>query len=722
MVSRPQLLARIQEAADASLVLLTAPPGYGKTTLLSEWAAADERSFAWVDLGRAESDGAALLTAIVEALAEIEPAAAEPLALLKEPMPHLSAVVPRLAAGLAAASASPVLVLDDVDLLDSAESMEVIESVRDCLPEGAQMALAGRSSPRLPLGRLRAHRRLFQLGIDDLAMTPDDAAELFAHLGLTVHKAELEALISKTEGWPVALYLAGLSLVDRADAEEAVASFAGDDRVVAEYLRDEFISHFPEEQLEFLMKIAVLDRFCGELCDAMLERSGSDRILAELSDSNRLIMPLDRKGEWFRLHGLLATALTRELGRRDPGAEAALHLRASTWFAEHDDHDRAIEHAIAGGDVVSAGGLIWGLIPEYTARGRNSTMLGWLGRFTEEQTCAVPLLALAAFHSALIAGRGADAERFLRAAAHADGGSLSRPEKGPNAAAVMTARAEIGREGLTRMLDDARLAKGLEPEHSPWQALCLMLEGIALSLSGDFEPAKAALEEGSRKAAVSAPMVQVICLAQLAVLALGEDDRITAEILASQARAQVGRSNLGEYPAAALPIAASALVLAPRDTSRARTDAARAARLLARCVEMPPWFETESCLLLARAFLRLADSAEANPQLGRARKLIRGPGDSPLVRQWLGAAEAEAARLAEVGADEPGLTGAELRVLGYLPTHLSLREIAEEFVVSQNTVKTQAQAIYRKLGVSSRAEAVAAGRAAGLLDESAQRS
>ncbi len=506
MVSRQRLVSTLEGSREASVVLLTAPAGYGKTTLLSEWAATDRRPFAWVTLGKAERDGVALLTAIVEALAEIEPTAGEALALLNEPMPHVDAVVPRLAAGLSAASASLVLVLDDSHLVDSSESMEVVAAIGESLPHGSQLALASRTVPNdLPVGRLRAHRNLIQMGAPDLAMTREEGGELLSGIGLSLGASELDLVMEKTEGWPVAIYLAGLSLADRADPGKAIAEFAGDDLVVAEYLRDEFTSRLSRKQLEFLVRISILDRFCGELCDAVLERSGSERVLAKLADSNFLILPLDRRGTWFRFHGLLATALTRELHRAEPAGEAGLHRRASSWFAEHDDPERAVEHAIAADDVQRAGELIWDLIPDYAARGRNSTMFAWLSRFTEEQVASSAPLALAAFHSCLAAGQGAQADGWLKAAAHADGGSLSDPAEGPYASAVWAARAENGRDGVARMLDDARRACRLEPEHTPWRALCHMLEGSALLMSGDTESGRGALEEGARRGAAVAP-------------------------------------------------------------------------------------------------------------------------------------------------------------------------------------------------------------------------
>ncbi|MFN8160449.1 MAG: AAA family ATPase [Solirubrobacterales bacterium] len=721
MVSRPRLVARLERDPAAPLVLVRAPAGYGKTTLLAEWAATGERRFAWITLGRNERDGVALLGAIVEALAEVEPAASAALAMLQDPLPNLDAVLPRLIEGLASAGDGLVLVLDDAHLADSEEAAEVIEAIRGGLPPRSQLVLAARSGPRLPVGRARAHRALVELGPRDLAMTREEGREVLEGVGLRLTDDQLDSVIAKTEGWPVAIYLAGLALAEQEDRAGAVARFAGDDRVVAEYLRDEFTSRIAPERRELLRRISILDSFSGELCDFVLERTGTGAVLAELSEANLLVIPLDRNGRWYRFHGLLATALRAELHREEPSLEPGLHERASAWYAEQGDRDRAVEHAISSGDTEQAGRLIHGLVPEYAAWGRNSTLASWLSRFSEEQVASSVALALAAFHSSLAAGRGDAADAWVKAAARAGGGSLGEPAGGPFQGGIWVARAENGRGGdgrggVVEMLEDARTAARLEPQESPFRSVCQLIEGTALVMANDLGRGVEALKEGARTGAVSAPMIQVACLAQLAVLSLDQGDPVTAQILVSQARAQIDRSRLADYPCAALPIAAAALVFVRRgEVQRAGSDATRAARLLGSCRDMPPWFEVESHLLLARALLRLDRRSEVGPHLAQASQLLDLEPNASLMREWLAEASAELERPGGHPA-AAGLTAAELRVLNCLPTHLSLREIAEEFVVSSNTVKTQAQSIYRKLGVSSRAEAVAAAREAGLLE------
>ena len=281
---------------------------------------------------------------------------------------------------------------------------------------------------------------------------------------------------------------------------------------------------------------------------------------------------------------------------------------------------------------------------------------------------------------------------------------------------MWVARAELSRGGVARVLADAEHAARVEPEESPFQAVCSMVKGSVLLISGDVRGARGALKQGARVGAVFGPMIQVICLAELAALALDHGDPVTAEILASQARAQVERSRLVNYPPAALPIALSAYVMIERGhLHRAGSEAACAARLLDQCDEMPPWLEAVSHVFVARALLRLGGPAEARKHLAAVPGLIDLE-EAPLLRRWVEEATSGENQRKPDGRGSD-LTPAELRLLGYLPTHLSLREIAEEVVVSTNTIKSQAQAVYRKLGVSSRAEAVNVAREAGLLRE-----
>ena len=523
---------------------------------------------------------------------------------------------------------------------------------------------------------------------------------------------QVDVLFERTEGWPAALYLAGLALLAAEDGiDRAIADFAGDDRFVVDYLRDEFISGTSEAELRFLIRTSILDRMSGSLCDAVLEQSDSGQELRMLSRSNMLLAPLDHRDEWFRYHGLFREMLLSELRRTDRPAEAGLHRRASDWYAEHEDFDHAIDHAVAAGDAGSAGELIWASVPFYNSHGRVATIDRWLERFDEATVASHPALALTAAHASLAQGDGEVADRWVAAAQ----GAIETGPPGPTGtveAGLLLTRATIGRDGLARMEKDAGAAYEMYAKDDPWRSLCCLIEGTALCLGGDGPAGRRRLEEAARRGAV-VPLVQVLGNAQLALMTMDRDRHAAAELVV-QVKAQLDRYGFGDYPPMALPMAVAALFHARAgQTAEAAEELAEALRLLDKMRDFIPWIEVETRIVSARALLRLDDGSRARQLLGDASRRLQVTPDATLLTSWI--QEAKAAL--DQASTEAGLTPAELRVLQFMPTHLSFREIAQHLYVSPNTVKTQAQSIYRKLGVSARAEAVDIARGAGLLDE-----
>ena len=719
LVRRPRLLARLRDAAGTPTLLVVAPAGYGKTVLLSEWEAEDERPFAWATLNDADNDPAALVTSVVRALEQIELPAPEVLAALSAPEPSMSTIVlPRLATALAGRERPFVLVLDDVNALGAREALEALTSIASTMPTNAQLVLASRTEPPLTLGRMRAHRRLIELHDAELAMTRPETGELLAGMGLDLGPDEVDTIAARTEGWPAALYLAGLSLLDQHNLPEAIAQFAGDDRMIVDYLRDEFLSRISRDRLEFLTRTSVLDVLSGPTCDAVLERSGSAATLRELARSNLLIVPLDHRDHAYRYHALFAEMLRSELSRLDPQLAPELHRRASHWYAERGDREHAITHAIAAGDAERTGELLWESFPALISRGRGASIRQWLGRFSDREVAGCAPLAITAAHIAMASGQGGPAEHWTSVVvAHLD--DVRPVELRPTIeAGALIARAELGRGGVAQMADDARRAAALLPADSPWLAPCFLVEGVACHLSGDADSGRARLEAGGRTGAMGAPIIEVLCVAQLALLATDDGDREEALRLVTRARAKVEDRGLTDYASMALPFAVSALVEAQDGRlEQARSDSQRSAELLQQLADFAPWYEAETKLVLARALLRLDDVERARALLVDASRSLRGTKDATALRGWLQEAWAAIdSSAADVASGRLGLTPAELRVLQFLPTHRSFREIAAELYVSANTVKTQARALYRKLDASSRAEAVERAREAGLLD------
>jgi LuxR family maltose regulon positive regulatory protein len=687
LVTRGRLVRRLMDARDLPLVVLAAPAGYGKTTTLLEWAQHEPRPFVWLSLERGHDDPDDLRAALAVTTAAV--------------CRH---------------GGSCVVVVDDVHVLRSPAAVELFAAYVERPPHAAQVVVASRSEMQLRVGRRRAHRQVLELGARDFVMTRSEAGELLELAGVTLDEVQVDALVERTEGWPVGLYLAALSLREQHDADGAVERFGGDDRVVSDYVADALLAELDDADVGFLLRTSVLDRLCGALCDAVLRERGTAAQLRRLARANVLLLPLDRTDDWYRYHGMLAEALRAELRRREPELECELHRRASRWHARHGDVEAAIRHAAEAGDAELAGDLLRANVLRYLAEGRTASVSRWLRRFSRQQTAQTPQLALVAAVAHIVGGERDLGEHWTDQADLAMSTAPSRATPSLEAG-VAVLRAAIARDGVERMRDDAARARELEADDSPWRSLACQLEGTARHLLGDHEGADALLREGSRRGLLAAPSVNALCLAQLALLACEAGNRNDGMELAGRARAQVDRLRLSEVPTS-LVLAVSALAKAERrQLDAARGDAVAATRLIDQSADAAPWYEAEVNVVLARVMVALGDVAGARALLRNADAALRAAPDATVLVRWLDQARGEIdAYTSRTGSSPASLTTAELRVLRLLPTHLSFREMGSRLAISPNTVKSQAHAVYRKLDVSSRSEAVARAQELGLLD------
>jgi LuxR family transcriptional regulator, maltose regulon positive regulatory protein len=709
-VDRDRLTDRLR-GAPTEAVLLHAPAGYGKSVLLAQWARRDPRPFAWLTLTDAHDDPAVLLTAIAEALTPIESVEPAVIDSIQTSRPNLDVVAPRLERALRERRVPMVLVLDELEHLGSPAALRLLEALLGGIGGDSRLALATRAVPPIHVSRLRAEGRLTVLETRDLVMTSGEARRLLADAGVAADAAAVEEIVAKTEGWPVALYLAGMTRGEGgAEAGLPDAGFGGDERNLVDYMRDELLAALSPADLDFLTRVSFLDRLGGELCDYVLGTEGSGARLAELARRNMLLVPLDRRDEWFRLHSLLADMLRAELGRRHGGEVAALHLRASRWAERDGDPERAVDFAIAAADHERAGRLIWESVPSLKTTGRHATVQRWIERIGLARAARDPHLSLTLAHGHLTDGDGGEAEYWAAiACAHLDApGDLAADVP----AGLALIDATLARGGVAAMATAAELARTALPEESRWGAMGDLMAGVAAHLAGDREAAHQALSDAARRAAVwNVPLVQILALAQLALLAAADEDWPTARILASQARAGVDRAGLIARPSVALALAVSAYVnAAEQRRAEALADAAAARALLTRLSDFGAWFEVETAAALAAAAAELNEAAIASRFLAAARLRLAALPDAPMPIAWLEEIDAALARRSSSGLAD--LTPAELRVLRLLPSHLSYRQIADELIVSPNTVKTQVRSAYLKLGVSSRHEAVEICRAA----------
>ena len=428
---RVGLLDHLEATSGTPVAAIIAPPGYGKTTVLTQWAEHDPRPFGWLTIDQRHNDPAVLLRSMAVALQLVDAVAHPPLSALGSPGPSvMETLLPQLGAALSASHRPAVLVLDDVHLLQNWDCLEAVASLIEFLPPGSQFAIAGRGEPPLPFARLRAEGRVVELGAGDLAMDRQEAGSLLEGTQVDVSQVDVSELVRMTEGWPVALHFAACSLRSGSGRRVAVA-----DRFLADYLQFTVLSSLPEWLVSFLTRAAVLDQLSGPLCDAVLERTGSASLLETLERSSLLVIPLDRRRQWYRLHPLFRKLLRARLERREPALAGELAGRAAEWYERNHLPERAIEYAMAAGDRDRAERLVVDVaLPMYQA-GRTAVLRRWFDWFETSGPAgpSVELAVLGAWLSAL-AGRPAAAERWADAAARASSGEPS-PDGGTRSTA-----------------------------------------------------------------------------------------------------------------------------------------------------------------------------------------------------------------------------------------------------------------------------------------------
>src|SRR4051794_32261439 len=705
----------IRSLAQAPIALLVAPAGYGKSMLLSQWGEHDARPFAVVALREGHNDPGRALESIVRALADVVPIADDVFIALSRPAGLIvHEVLDRLEHSLATCDPF-VLALDDVQVLEEAESLAALAGVADVIPSGSQVALASRREPALPIGRMRAQCRLVDVRTRDLAMTRREAARLFTAIGLDLEPDDVITAVRATEGWPAGLSLAAQAVLGEPDPARALRRLRGSNRHIADYLRDEIMAPLSAEEIEFLTRASILDVLSGPVCDATLGGNGSGALLRDLARANTLLVPLDQSDVEYRYHPLFADMLRAELRRGEPDLERELQGRAASWYAAHGESDRAVHHAVAGGDTSFASRLLWASVAPHVLSGRTAPVRSWLSRFGDDDVAAVPELALSTAAVHLVHG---DRDLVEHWGAAAERASAVGADRDTVDAGVAIMRAAVCRNGLADMAAQAEIAYAAAADDSPWQSLSCLLQGVAAHLQRDPARARAYLEEGARRGGIAAPAIQVLCLAQLALLAIDAVDWSEAETLASRARSQVDRVGLADSPLAALVFAVSARVRAQRGRAdEAQQDRRTTLSLLERLPEFAPWYTAEVRIVLAAAAVRRGDLVGSRSLVGDAARAMSEIPEAVVLADWVEQVEAGAATLAVSVARPASLTTAELRVLKLLPTPLSFRQMAGGLHVSANTVKTHAHAIYRKLDASSRSEAVERAREAGLLGD-----
>ena len=700
-INRRRIVELLSGALQARLVLLSAPPGFGKTTALVGWLAASQVRSAWISLDETDNDPVRFLRYLWASVARLTADEANPIPDGAAPSGALEPadpfeVVGELATRLADCPGPSVLVLDDYHLITSAGVQRVVALLLERLPVQAHLVIATRADPALPLARLRARGELLEVRADALRFTSDEARAFFAdRMGLALGDSDVETLVARTEGWPAVLQLAGLSLAGRTDVPSRVRDFAAAHRHVLDYVVEEVLAGLPPEMQWFLLRTSILGRLCGPLCDAVTGESDGQTRLEALERANMMIVPLDDERRWYRYHALFAEILRARLGALHPGEVADLHARASAWHEAQGDDDEAIAHAMRSGDLDRTSRIVAEASGRHVNAGELSTVQRWLDalppqvvRDHAQLSASYAWCLVLVGETQGVAERLADAERAL--ADGGDGGPGMRPGIPTQLAMLRSILAGLEGDSATAIAQ-ARRAGELVPAVLPAPAsanlrgTATVLLALAHVRAGDPEAAARTYEEG------------------LPDLRAGGNVMALGRAIADLAGIAIARGD----PAGALRLCESELARHDGGTSAAETASVWAA--LAR----------------ARAELRQAGLADAAAR--RAIELATRAGDMPSARSaqttlarvaplLAGAAAASSPSVnSGVGGPVESLTDREIEVLDLVALGRSNSQVAAELFVTVGTVKSHLHTISGKLGATNRVEAVARGRELGLL-------
>jgi LuxR family maltose regulon positive regulatory protein len=448
VVPRPRLDDRPSLTDTPPLALVSAPAGFGKTTVITGWLArfrADGRLTAWVSLDPRDNDPTLFWAYVSAALVTAGALDPEAGAAIPATPTSTDAVVTALVNALSAVEDEVVLVLDDYHVIESTELQRSVASLLEHLPPHVHLVVATRSDPPWPLAQMRARGDLLEVRAADLRFTEDEAADYLAGgMGLAVTSDDVAALETRTEGWIAALQLAALSMRGRDDITGFIEAFTGDDRYIVDYLIEEVLQRQTPADREFLLETSVLDRLSGPLCDAVTGQAGGRARLDALDRANLFLVPLDDRRTWYRYHHLFADVLRARLLDERPDAAARLHRQASEWFEAHGERAEAIRHALAGGDVERAARLIELTVPLIRQTRQEATLRGWLDTLPDEVLASRPVLGAA------LAGAWMAEGRLDQAAALIDGieRSITVPpgsEPAPGPAIVVDDELELRR-------------------------------------------------------------------------------------------------------------------------------------------------------------------------------------------------------------------------------------------------------------------------------------
>ena len=700
------MLDVLRSGRGRALTLVCAPAGFGKTTLLTEWAGIDAATaFAWVTLDPGDVEPVRLWTQVIAVIAQHERAVGgrSLAALRSNPDRVADAALPVLFEELAEGTGDLVVILDDFHRAETPEISAQVAVFLRYRPPRVQLVVSTRSDPAVGVARLRASGNLAELRAGSLRFDETEVSRLFDGVGVTGLSAmDQRRLSERTGGWPAPLRLAAV-LMPAHDRGPFIESFTGASRPVVDYLTREVLGLLGPPVREFLLQVSVLGRLNGALCDAVVGVAGSGALLADLERSS-VFISADSAGEWYEQHQLFAEALRLELGRTRPDLVPVLHSRAARWLESAGDFETATEHAIAARDVAVASRLVAGQVQVMAASGRWAMTRRWLAQLSWPEARRDPELAYARACLAALEGQIDQAVGF--AAVARTGPPDQRDAEGlPLGFRADFVEATIGVNDVAHGEAAAQRALGTAPT-AGWEGIALSGLGQARYLQGRTSDAVATLRRAVGQIPDTNPIMLAFGVANLALAeaALGVPSR--ADPLLDRLLGVLDAAGADRSPAGAL------VHLACGERERRRGDLRGAADRFKMAIEIlgtaprSGWL-ANSYLLLAATQRLLGDTGDALLCLDRADEILgRLPDPGALPARSAGLRQMLAVPLHRATEFGERLSDREMAVLGLVAEGLSQRQIAGQLFISHNTVKSHLKTAYRKLGVASRADAI----------------
>ncbi|MBV9310301.1 MAG: AAA family ATPase [Solirubrobacterales bacterium] len=724
LVVRESLIAGLSEGLSRPVTLVYGPAGSGKTMLVAQWGTSvtEQRPIAWLSLEADDNDPARFWMYVIEALRSVVPGIGEAsVAMLRAPGVNLAEeALPALINELDDVSEQFVLVLDDYHAIEDERIHEGMASLIEHLPTTLRIVMTSRVEPPLRVGRLRARAQLNEIDAGQLRFSLSESESMLNDLhGLGLTPDTVKRLHDRTEGWAAGLYLAVLSMRGREDASGFVASFAGSDRRVVDYLAAEVLDERRKAELDFLLHTSVLDRFCAPLCDAVTGARDSRAMLDRIERANYFLIPLDPSHEWYRYHHLFGELLRHELERREPRRAAELHDRAGRWFLDAGMVSEAIGHLTAAGELDAASELIDSHWLAFTNAGQRETVARWMDQLPRGYIVSDGRLCLARARTALTVGERDEILRWVDLATQA-------PRNNPGDDAELGEEVTVVRAAAWQLLGDMRQTEELAGRLAPldgssiWHSLAACLLGTS-ARSFDANDDAEALFDTALKLGRSSPnfIVSMIALGRLGLIAADRGDWPGCSAKVEAAFEVVRANGLEEYwICSSAHIARGRLFRHHRRPMEAAAELERAVGLARRGAGLVEWLY--ALTTLAELRYELGDRPAGRELVLEARELLsRAPEPGTLALRLVERLERTLRLVVDASGARPvvtdELTAREQTVLGLLPTGLSAREIGDELGISRDTVKTHTKRIYQKLGVTSRRSAVARGRELGML-------